>query len=172
MFPSQLLDIKNQIITNGLHGVKDKLLDYHQNNNLESRLIMRSDDIPYLTRYYLYRKTMPWQPSLYLHCFHASDEDVELHSHPWNQSYSLILSGSYQEEYLNNGVVKKRILKPGMVNCISHDKFHRVDLLTPEVWTLFLSGSKTTTWGFLDTKTNKFTGHEEYIFKREMSKDE
>jgi len=121
-----------------------------------SRQIYRRDKSLYLTRHYIYRKPIKSLPSVYLHCFHASDEDLELHSHPWKFSLSLILSGSYKEEYRVGDVVKSRILKPGDFNFITNKKFHRVDLLTPTVWTLFVSGPKTDDWGFWDRYTKAF----------------
>jgi|SRR5690606_12246533 len=145
---------------------KKLLLKYHSKNNLEYREIFRVDKLLYLLRFYLYRKKKYWQPSVYLHCFKSSDEDLELHSHPWSRSLSLILAGSYKEEYLEDGVVKVRILKPGMFNYIKHNKFHRIELLTPEVWTLFVSGKKTKTWGFIDRDTLKFTDWETHTKKK------
>ena len=127
--------------------------------SLNVREIYRKDNSKYLTRYYVFRKPFKWMPSVYLHCFHASDEDLELHNHDWNRSFSLILAGSYLEERLINGKIVNRIFKPGSINYIKADDFHRIELKTKRVWTLFISGSKTDAkgWGFLTRDTLKFT---------------
>lgn len=133
--------------------------------NLKHRTIYRDPEEKelYLTRYYIFRKPKKWMPSVYIHCFHTSDEDLELHNHPWLASFSLILSGSYKEEYRDkNKKVKTRILRPCNFNFIRNSKFHRVDLLSNEVWTFFVSGSKTNDWGFWDRNTDVFTDHETF----------
>jgi hypothetical protein len=124
--------------------------------NLKKRTIYRRDNEPYLTRYYIFRKPVKWMPSMYIHCFHRGDQDKELHSHPWLYSVSLILSGSYIEEYRKGDEVNVRTLKPGNLNFIKGNKFHRVDLVDSEVWTLFISGPKVQDWGFWNRITKKY----------------
>src|SRR5690606_6181888 len=51
----------------------------------------------YMTRFYLGRLGK-W--NFYLHRFLRGDNDRRLHDHPWANSYSIILSGSYVEERL------------------------------------------------------------------------
>lgn len=133
--------------------------------NLNVREIYRRDNNKYLTRYYIFRKPRAWLPSVYLHCFHASDEDLELHSHPWSKSISFILSGSYKEERLKNNKVVTRILSPGKFNYIKADDFHRVDLVSKRVWTLFISGSKVKDWGFLDRDNFAYVPWQKHIQK-------
>lgn len=137
---------------------------------LKIREIERRNNELYLIRYYIYRKTFKWLPSIYLHCFHSSDEDLELHNHEWNISFSIILAGSYSEERLiKDKNIIRRIFKPGYFNIIRANDFHRVDLLTPRVWTLFISGPKfKDTWGFLDRNTFKFVPWQEHIQKKKI----
>ncbi len=105
----------------------------------------------YLIRYFVFRSK---RFGIFLHNFKRSDEDRELHCHPWN-GMSLILAGSYQEERLAaDGSVETKIVRPGSLNFLKPDTFHRVDLQTPEVWSLFFVGTKQQTWGF----KNRFTG--------------
>lgn len=139
-----------------LEKLKNILVDFHSSKNMEKRVITRKNNEKYLSRYYLFRKPVKWLPSVYLHCFHASDEDQELHDHPWSSSFSIILSGSYREEFRENGLVKSRIMKPGMINLVSGNKFHRIDLETEKVWTLFVSGPKSKNWGFWNRNTGKY----------------
>jgi hypothetical protein len=97
----------------------------------------------------------------FLHCFHASDPNRGYHSHPWVSSESLILRGEYVEHrrrrppsgYMRDLVIGMQRLhdkiargapsdyyRPGCVNRLDADDFHRVKLLTPRVWTLFRAG--------------------------------
>ncbi len=141
--------------------------------NLKHRIIFRDAEgkDKYLTRYYIFRKTKWWMPSIYIHCFHSSDLDTELHNHPWNSSLSLILSGKYREEYRDkNNNVKERRLHPGCFNYITKNKFHRIDLLNNEVWTLFISGSKMGSWGFWDRYTYKFEYWQEHEARKKLEK--
>ncbi len=150
-----------------LEKLKDRILDAHTFLGMNKRDIKRNDNTIYLTRYYLFRKPFKWMPSLYLHCFHESDEDMELHDHPWRNSISFILSGSYREEYRDkNGCVQSRSVTPGMFNIIPANKFHRVDLETEKVWTIFLSGSKEKDWGFWNRDTGVYVGWREQEAKK------
>lgn len=130
---------------------------------LKHRDIYRRDTQKYLTRHYIYRKPVDWMLSCYLHLFHSGDEDLELHDHPWDFSISLILWGSYKEERFDkNFNIITKIYKPGMINIIRGTDFHRVDLLTSKVWTLFISGRKKKNWGFIDRNTLKYWPWEEH----------
>lgn len=125
----------------------------------------------YLTRYYVFRKPVWWLPSLYIHKFQRSDPDPELHNHPFDYSLSLILKGSYHEEYLDkDNCIKERIVKAGMFNYITSSKFHRIDLKNGDVWTLFLSGRKTKPWGFLDKDTREYADHTTHVTRKEIHK--
>lgn len=142
----------------------EKFLEYLVNKfELSSKTIYRQKDSnPYLTRYYLFQKPLPWLPSIYLHCFHSSDEDLEFHNHPWNYSFSILLSGMYREYFLQNGKVKKRILSPGNFNFINANKFHRIELISDKTWTLFISGGLVQNWGFINTDNNQFLYWQEH----------
>lgn len=129
---------------------------------LPKRNISRKDNNLYLTRYYIFRRPIKWLPSIYLHCFHDSDEDQELHNHPFWYSVSFILNGSYKEEYRDKDKVKTKIFSAGKINIVKANKFHRVDLLTDKVWTLFISGPKTQDWGFWDRHTYRFIPWQEF----------
>lgn len=131
-------------------------------SKLESRIIYRRDNKPYLTRYYIFRKPVKWLPSIYLHQFHSSDEDYELHNHPWDHSISFILFGSYKEEYREGDSVLSRILNIGNFNYVKKNKFHRIELQTKEVWTIFISGRKVQNWGFWDRHTKKFVSWQKH----------
>lgn len=107
--------------------------------------IERSDG-KYLTRYFIF---LTDRFSLYLHCFHNSDEDFRVHDHPWNNA-SYLLDGEYREHFADT---TSRICKPGDFNYRQAEVYHRVELLGSEVWTLFAMGKRRRFWTFLNTQT-------------------
>lgn len=146
------------------------------------RFICGPDGTTYMTRFYLTKGpymldgTYPFDEQgeprdgviwprfplgVYMHCIHTSDPDGELHSHPWRWALSLVLSGSYREEVLgSDGKVFVRERSPGSLALLKDSTFHRVAL--PEgrrlhVWTLFVVGPRSKSWGFLDPTTGAFT---------------
>lgn len=137
----------------------------------QPRLIRSSDGNPYLTRHYLRggpttpnafdhhgapRPGIRWSRSpigLYLHHFHASDEDGALHNHPWAEAASFMLAGGYTEERLVNGRVTRRDVLPGDRASLTRSDFHRVELLTGEAWTLFAVGKFIGEWSYWDKRT-------------------
>jgi len=126
----------------------------------------------YLTRYYVLLKDRDLF-NIYIHEFHRSDQDVGvngfglLHNHPFRWSVSLILINPYAEErLLPNGNIIVRLLKPGMINFIGRDVFHRVDLVNGKVWTLFITGPRIkdgeSIWGFWDRVTREYKDFREF----------
>ena len=115
---------------------------------------------------YLYRFTLAALTEgggyIYLHRFMRSDEDEELHNHPWSGT-SLILAGGYREERRAGHVVMARECRRGDVNPIEPDTFHRVDLLEEDCWTLFVVGPVVQSWGFWHRSTGVFTKWREFI---------
>lgn len=119
----------------------------------------------YLSRYTL--STLPTGGHVYLHHFHRSDIDRDLHNHPWGGT-SLILTGGYDEERrdLDGPSVNRRRFRPGCVNVLKPDTFHRVDLLTSDCWTLFVASERVQSWGFWDRDTGLFTPWRDAIIRR------
>lgn len=120
---------------------------------------------PYLTRYRIL-ETKPLR--IFIHQFHRSDEDEELHNHPWGRAISLILSGGYDEEQRVRGSdrVASCRFRPGTINIIDAEDFHRVDLLDDEVWTLIVAGRRIQDWGFWDRHTGRYTQWETFVRAR------
>ncbi len=86
--------------------------------------------------------------SVFVHEFMRGDSDREYHNHPWRFSVSFILAGGYREDrlVLKDGDYKvvTRTLRPGSINIIRSDDFHRVSLLDGKTtWTLFIAGKRT-----------------------------
>lgn len=110
-------------------------------------------------------------PTVFLHHFRDSDQEDELHNHPWEDSLSLILVGGYREERVtasfgpnplmgesaktacqpveSDEIVMTRLVRPFSINRITADDFHRVSLIGNDAWTIFITGEKKQSWGFL-----------------------
>lgn len=145
-------------------------------SKLEKRVIYRRDGRPYLERYYiLHGSDVSWLPGIYLHKFVSSDEDPELHNHPWGTSVSLILSGGYTEEQritIDDPLDDPRYgvefskFKPGYLNIVRRDDFHRIELDTNPTWTMFFSGDRQQDWGFWNQNTDEYLPWREHIEKK------
>lgn len=110
--------------------------------------------------------------SLYLHKFYSADVDDAPHSHPWRWAVSVCLHGGYTEErtHVPTGVVTRRRIRPGSINVLRGDTFHRVAVLDEEdeTWTLFLAGPRTAGWGFL-VPGRGYVRHIERLAERGLS---
>lgn len=126
-------------------------------------LTMHGVDGPYLTRYYLRDEADGGK--VVIHQFHRSDEDEELHSHPW-EGESLILLGSYDEERRGPNHTVFKSFHPGDVNVLTANTYHRIKLMTSEVWTLFRAGRKVQDWGFWNKQTQKETPWREFLHQK------
>lgn len=144
---------------------------------LPHRTITDPEGNPYLTRWYLWPRgprtkdkpkgadddaVTPDSPlAVFIHFFHRSDKDRDQHNHPWAKSWALILKGGYIEERGD----KKRVFYPGMVNVITKDDYHRVDLLYPQrgSWSLFVAGRNVGSWGFKDRASGKHVHWRDYL---------
>jgi len=106
---------------------------------------------PYLLRIYLtptadwWRKTLGL-PGIFLHYFFRGDNDRELHNHPWQWAWSLILTGGYTEfRGTQRGTAPVTVEHiwaywPLFENFIDGSTFHRVVLQGNGCWTLFVAG--------------------------------
>ena len=126
---------------------------------------------PYLWRYYVcgdpgalnlwpeeVKPRFAWLPfTVYLHGFLKPDATRDLHNHPWEKAWSFVLHGGYDEErHVGDEIVERRI-RPGRLNRIYRDTFHRVLRLHADpVWTIFVTGKFSGMWGFRDRETGEF----------------
>lgn len=112
--------------------------------------VIGPDDDPYLKRWFIIPRNR-WF-NIYLHHFHRSDDDRALHDHPW-RNLSILLSGSYLEHLQNGDVKLRKPWRPWAFWRLPRRGptfAHRVELIDGQkVWTLFLTGRKVRTWGFL-----------------------
>ncbi len=123
---------------------------------------------PYVTRFYI--KHNGRFPGIYLHHFYQSDPDRDLHNHPWAWSFSLILTGGYNELRFEASEGSLAHLEPTVYdrkapgyNFIRGDTFHRVILkdLKAGAWTIFVSGPDVKDWGFMTPRG--FVPHQKYL---------
>lgn len=117
--------------------------------------IYRQDGL-YMERYCLIPKNRLF--NIYIHHFHGSDDEIALHDHPW-YSLGMILKGTYLE-HTTDGVKQ---LYPFRPKFRTPNFYHRVELINGPVWTLFITGPRLKSWGFLCPK-----GHVD--FKEVISK--
>lgn len=113
-------------------------------------ILGRHNEDIYLARFWL----NPPQPntkgsfssrnSLLLHHFLKPDDDSHLHNHPWT-GRSTILSGGYVEETLAG----LQTVKPMDSNVITSDRYHRINYIEDNTWSLVHTGDKEGEWGFL-----------------------
>lgn len=110
---------------------------------------------------------------VYLQNILRGDGDRALHSHP-APARALILCEGYGEERrvripgspTGYGVVS-RVYRPGDVNELGADTYHRLDLLSDvSAWTIFIMGPKLDrqpSWSFWNRDTGITTGYREFI---------
>lgn len=131
---------------------------------VKSDTITGRDGDVYMERFHLL--TFPDGGHVRLHRIARSDLDHELHDHPWH-AVSLILAGSYREERRvgEPGAyeIVSRVYLPSDVNHIGADDYHRLELITPEVWSLFVTGPKLKSWSFWDRDTGVVTPWREFL---------
>lgn len=108
---------------------------------IESKVINGcTDPTPLLTRYFILRTPIL---NIYLHHFHRSDEDREMHDHPWH-FFTIILKGGYTEDTPKGKFERK----PGAFLFRSAKHIHRVELNGQDCWTLIFVTKKVREWGF------------------------
>lgn len=100
---------------------------------------------PYMDRWVL---GTPWF-EIRLHHILRSDEDRDLHDHPW-PFVSLILSGGYWEYRPSREPfcgVNRQWRRPWSIAYRRAEDAHRLKLTRP-VWTLVFTGPRRRAWGF------------------------
>jgi len=104
------------------------------------------DKSPYITRTLMPRIN---GERMMLHQIHRPDQDRHLHNHPWATASFYILSGGYIEERLVDGLIVTTEYKPGDVNHLTANTFHRISSIEPDTYTLGMIGERVQDWGFL-----------------------
>lgn len=133
----------------------------------------------YLTRWWLGKRSV-WPDSQgrtggqgwYLHCFHRSDYARDLHSHPSRFTVCLILRGGYLEERREglDGELFSTSNRPGKINVLFEQTFHRTELIGNSSWSLVYMGPRSGGWGFAKgsevVRADHFDGRSGDLVKR------
>tara|TARA_Y100000768_G_scaffold387958_2_gene381184 strand:- start:131 stop:817 length:687 start_codon:yes stop_codon:yes gene_type:complete len=128
-------------------------------NPMKRTIMDRRNQEPYIMRYYLVFKNRNLFPfNVFIHKILKSDDDKDLHDHPWN-FFHLILSGGYWEETVINGDLNAGTEKiwraPGYWNIVASDYKHRIDIGNKKPWTIFIPFKKSKKeWGFWVRQTS------------------
>lgn len=114
---------------------------------------------PYLERYFLGAHQGQYA---YLHRFVSADGDRHVHSHPWVQSQSLILTGMYRElrGQRRPGAtglppITERVYRRGGTNLLDQLSVHKIISIVPETWTLFMHTEWAHPWGYFDDEPGR-----------------
>lgn len=99
------------------------------------------------------RRWGDWLPSIRIHRIMREDRDRNLHDHPWN-ARTFILRGWYKEEREEHDCLRCNThvwtRTAGDTARLRFGEFHRINEVSDGgVWTLFVTGRKRGTWGFL-----------------------
>lgn len=132
----------------------NKFLNWLEKHGRYRVIYDRSNDEPYLIRYYLLFKDRPrWFPfNVVLHKICKSDIPI-LHDHPWPWA-TIILKGGYMEHVPGDGdwylPVKKCWRGAGNFRFRRSKDLHWLELVNGNpCWTLFFMGKRCRDWGFL-----------------------
>jgi hypothetical protein len=132
----------------------------------------RTDNAPYLERYYLFLNTREYFPfNIFLHRFLRGDPD-DVHDHPWPYA-TFILAGGYYEwvPIWHNGMMvgETRLWRgPGHFRVCKPTSYHRIELKEGiTAWTLFMPGPHRREWGFL--VNNKWIPNGKYLSTRKSN---
>jgi len=100
----------------------------------------------YLRRYILLR--CPWF-EIFVHRIHTPDTDRHLHDHPWS-FVSFVLRGWYIETVPEPvSGLPLRFIQRTWFNYKRATDRHRITLVSPNLWTLILTGPRRREWGFV-----------------------
>lgn len=130
---------------------------------LVKEIVSKTGDV-HFRRYRLIQT--PWF-ALYIHHILKSDEDRDLHDHPWNFS-SLILKGSYAEMWKKSPLFKvnrNQVYYPGDIVKHAAEDAHKITLMSKDVWTLVLVSGPRRPWGYR-LKDGTWLSHQAYRYMK------
>ena len=94
----------------------------------------------YLERYHLVDGAAC---SIRIHHWCASDDDRAPHDHPWSNA-TTVLAGTL----LEHDRFGETLLEPGTIVTRPATDPHRIEVVTDDAWTLFVTGPIVRRWGF------------------------
>ena len=138
--------------------IRDRFLNWLDRHGRKRVIMDRTENEPYLERYYLFLNTREHFPfNIFLHRFLKGDPD-DVHDHPWPYA-TFILAGGYYEwvPIMHNGVMiseRRHWRGPGHFRICKPTSYHRIELKEGvTAWTLFMPGPHRREWGFLVNNT-------------------
>lgn len=126
---------------------------------LVKEIVSKRGDV-HFRRYRLLQ--LPWF-AIYIHQICRSDEDTEMHDHPWDFA-SVILEGSYREAARfppHYETVRYQQFYSGDVIEHKAEDVHKITLVSKEVWTLVFTSGRDRYWGYRFAD-GSWIGHKEY----------
>lgn len=105
--------------------------------------ILHADGTLYLERFEVLATP---EVTIRLHHWHQGDDQRAAHDHPWANA-TTVLAGHLVEHA--GGVATE--LTPGCVVVRRAEQAHRLELVSADAWTLFVTGPITRRWGFHTT---------------------
>jgi hypothetical protein len=109
-------------------------------DGLHRSVIVHADGAPYLERYHLVDTS---HVQVRIHHWLSGDDERAPHDHPWANT-TLVLTGTLIEHTETGGYA----LGPGSVVTRHPTDPHRVELVSDDAWTLFVTGPIVRDWGF------------------------
>lgn len=109
----------------------------------------------YLRRFFITPRKLPWR--IFLHYIARSDDDRDVHDHPWT-ARSFVFWNGYTEKILsdNEQFIYKIRRAPCLVTINSTHR-HKVRLLSQKpTWSILLVGPTTRKWGFWTDEVSDF----------------
>ena len=118
-------------------------------------------------------------PGMFVHHYFRSDKDEWCHSHPWRWMICFVVTRGYSELRKEGlaGVARRFFLRPGSMNFIWKDTFHKLELHDENgCWTICLvaprpDGVDDETWGFSPADGVEFESAKDR-FRREREEEE
>ena len=123
-----------------LHRILTRLFDYRD-------IVKDTGRGPslYLRRYYVFRTRVFPNHRIFLHFINRSDDDRDLHDHPWD-FLTLILAGGYVEAIKGK---QSRVMRPGNFAHNLAEHTHRGTLIDGKpTWSLVRAWKARRVWGF------------------------
>ncbi len=132
---------------------------------------IRPEGQPYIERYAMRRpigdRRYLKDVGVFLQEYLGADGDRHLHNHPWTWAIGIPLVGGYTEERLvhlcpfRGPRLRMRNIWRFCPNLIMSTDFHRIAVVKPRTWTLFIHGRRLGGWGFLaDLPPNAYVFHQ------------
>lgn len=128
-----------------LSAIQAALAEMPENSHAFTYTIRGFDGSAYLSRTLLPR-VLGVRPLI--HHIWRDDADPHFHNHPWQWAKFLIVSGGYLEAREEGERVRLTMMRPGDVNHLTADTYHRVTEVQPGTMTLGILGPRTQGWGF------------------------